>query len=129
MRVSGTWANTTYFPDSDNASSVPPAGFSGVLTRTEWHGVVEFSKAVDAQIVTSFATSLGVRDAAGVWTSDQARRFLAYTRAAGGSVAAAEFMNEPTLAVMGGAPTGYDAAASGISKYSERSRSKPFPRC
>ena len=61
VRVSGTWANTTYFPDSDNASSVPPAGFSGVLTRTEWHGVVEFSKAVDAQIVTSFATSLDVK--------------------------------------------------------------------
>ena len=29
VRVSGTWANTTYFPDSDEAPKAPPAGFSG----------------------------------------------------------------------------------------------------
>jgi hypothetical protein len=59
------------------------------------------------------ATSPGVRDAAGQWQSDQARRFFAYTRSVGGRIAAAEFMNEPTLAAMGGAPRGYDAAAYG----------------
>ena len=26
VRVSGTWANTTYFPDSDDAPKAPPAG-------------------------------------------------------------------------------------------------------
>lgn len=36
VRVSGTWANTTYFPDSDNALSAPPAGFNGILTRQQW---------------------------------------------------------------------------------------------
>ena len=41
------------------------------------------------------------------------RRLLAYTRSVGGSIAAAEFMNEPDLAEMGGAPAGYDAAAYG----------------
>jgi hypothetical protein len=59
------------------------------------------------------ATSPGVRDAAGLWQSDQAGRLFAYTKAVGGSIAAAEFMNEPTLAAMGGAPKGYDAAAYG----------------
>ena len=114
VRVSGTWANTTYFHDSDSpAPKTPPKGFNGVLTRRQWKGVVDFSHAVDAKIVTSFATSPGVRDAHGVWTPKQARQILAYTKSIGGSIAAAEFMNEPTLAAMGGAPKGYDAAAYG----------------
>ena len=96
-----------------SAAAKPPAGFSGVLSREQWKGVVDFANAVDAQIVTSFATSPGTRDSAGVWTPEQARRFVTYTRSVGGSIAAAEFMNEPTFAAMGGAPAGYDAAAYG----------------
>jgi hypothetical protein len=114
MRVSGTWANSTYFQDSDDpAPAVPPAGFGGVLTRQEWRGVVDFSRAVKARIVTSFAISEGVRDARGVWTPEQAQKLLAFTKAIGGTIAAAEFFNEPTFAAMGGAPKGYDAAAYG----------------
>jgi heparanase len=45
-----------------------------------------------------------------VWTADQARRFLAYTRSVGGTIAAAEFFNEPSDPAAGGAPPGYDAA-------------------
>jgi heparanase 1 len=113
LRVSGTWANTTYFADRDNPPSAPPAGFKGVLTRQQWRGVVDFSRSVDAPIVTSFAVSSGARDADGVWNPDQARHLLAYTRSIGGRIAAAEFMNEPNLAAMGGVPTGYNAAAYG----------------
>ncbi len=113
MRVSGTWANTTYFAESDDAPSTPPSGFSAVLSRERWKAVIDFAHAVDAEIVTSMATSPGARDAAGRWQSDQARRFFAYTRSVGGRIAATEFMNEPTLAAMGGAPKGYDAAAYG----------------
>lgn len=114
VRVSGTWANTTYFQNSDEtAPKMPPKGFNAVLTRQQWKGVVDFAQAVDAKIVTSFATSVGTRNAAGVWTPDQARQFLGYTKSIGGSIAAAEFMNEPTFAAMGGAPKGYDTAAYG----------------
>jgi heparanase len=112
MRVSGTWANAVYFADSDETSpATPPTGFEGVLTRREWAGVVDFAHAVNAGIVTSFAISAGVRDSAGLWTPDQARRFLAYTKSIGGDIEAAEFFNEPTFAAMEGAPPGYDAAA------------------
>jgi hypothetical protein len=111
VRVSGTWANTTYFYDADGAPpKTPPKGFNGILTRKEWAGVVDFAKAVDARIVTSFTTSPGTRTTAGVWTPEQARQFLSYTKSLGGSIAAAEFMNEPNLAAMGGAPKGYTAA-------------------
>ncbi|MEO6966729.1 MAG: hypothetical protein ABI076_12680 [Acidobacteriaceae bacterium] len=114
VRVSGTWANTTYFDDTNGpAPSHPPFGFNGVLTRKQWKGVVDFSHAVDAQIVTSVATSAGTRNAAGVWTPDQAGKFLSYTRSIGGNIAAAEFMNEPTFAAGGGAPKGYNAASFG----------------
>ena len=69
VRVSGTWANTAYFQDSDSpARASPPRGFNGVLTRGQWRGVVDFGHAVDAKIVTSFATSPGTRNSAGVWT-------------------------------------------------------------
>ncbi len=111
LRVSGTWANSTYFADQDNPPPAPPTGFSGVLTRQQWRGVVEFSRAVGAGIVTSFAVSPGVRDAAGAWKPDQAERLLAYNSSIGGRIAAAEFMNEPNLAEIGGAPAGYDATA------------------
>jgi heparanase len=110
LRVSGTWMNSTYFQDSDDAApNTPPAGFNSVLTRKEWKGVIDFAHAVNAKIVTSFAISAGTRDAAGVWTPKVAKAFVAYTKRAGGSIAAAEFINEPTFAEMGGAPKGYDA--------------------
>lgn len=113
VRVSGTWANTTYLPETDKAPAQPPAGFMGVLTRAQWKGLVDFVNAVDGRIVTSFANGVGTRNAQGVWTISQAQRFIEYTKSLGGSIAAAEFMNEPNLAAMGGAPRGYDAAAYG----------------
>jgi hypothetical protein len=112
LRVSGTWMNSTYFQNSDDpAPATPPKGFNSVLTRKEWKGVVDFSHAADAKIVTSFAISAGTRDAAGVWKPEQAQQLVAYTKSIGGSIAAAEFMNEPTFAEIGGAPKGYDAQA------------------
>ena len=114
LRVSGTWANTTYFQDTDaKEAGAAPAGFGGVLTRPEWKGVLDFSHALNAKIVTSFAVGTGVRDANGLWTPVEAEKFLRFTKSAGGSIAVTEFFNEPTFAGMGGAPKGYDAAAYG----------------
>src|SRR3954453_20847285 len=39
VRVSGTWANISYFPDSEGpAPAAPPKGLNGVLTREQWKG-------------------------------------------------------------------------------------------
>ena len=112
VRVSGTWQNSTYFQNSDQAPTAEaPKGFKGVLTRAEWKGVVDFAHAVDDEIVTSFAVSAGTRANDEAWTSSQAKEFVDYTRSIGGHLAAAEFMNEPTFPVIGGAPADYDAAA------------------
>ncbi|WP_298253742.1 hypothetical protein [Bradyrhizobium sp.] len=110
LRVSGTAANSTFFAGSDSTLSRAPAGYKGVLTRRRWRDVIDFSKAVDAPIVTSFAISPGTRDAKGKWKPDQARKIISATRAAGGHIAAVEFMNEPDLPAIGGAPAGYGAS-------------------
>ncbi len=110
LRVSGTWQNSTYFQDDDEpALKQPPKGFNSVLTRTQWKAVVDFARQVGAEIVTSASISPGTRDAEGVWTPAQAKAMFDYTKSLGGSIAAIEFMNEPTFAMMGGAPQGYDA--------------------
>lgn len=118
VRVSGTWRNSSYFQDNDEPPlKVVPDGFQNVLTRAEWKSVVDFGRAVDAEIVTSFASSAGTRDANGVWTTAQAKALLDYTKAIGGHIAATEFINEPTLMGLGGVPKGY-----GASEYGKESR-------
>jgi len=90
IRVSGTWANSTYFHDSDDAApATPPVGFNGVLTRKQWRGVIDFASAVNAELVSSFAISAGVRDSNGVWTPVEAEKILKFTRNACGSIVAA----------------------------------------
>lgn len=112
LRVSGTWQNSTYFQNDDHpALRQPPEGFKSVLTRAEWKGVIDFSKAIGARVVTSVAISPGARDAQGVWTPSQAKAVFDYTKSLGSDIAATEFMNEPTFPGPGGAPQGYDAAA------------------
>jgi hypothetical protein len=113
VRISGTWANTTYFSDGDTPPKDPPPGYAGVLTRQQWLSAIDFSRVVDAPIVTSMPTGMGTRRPDHVWQPDQARRWLAFTKAHGGTIAAAEYFNEPTLASMGGAPKDYGAAAFG----------------
>jgi len=111
IRVSGIWANTTYFQDNDEPKlSRAPEGYENVLTRAEWKGVIDFCKAMDAKLVTSFAISEGMRDENGNWTFAQAGPLLDYTHSIGGEIHAAEMFNEPSHASHGGVPKGYDAA-------------------
>jgi heparanase len=111
MRVSGTWANSTYFQDDDKPRlAEAPAGFKGVLTRAQWVNVVAFAKAVNAKIVMSFPVSDGTRTPDGTWRPDQARRLLRFTRAIGGSIAAVEPINEPSLRESQGLQKTYNAA-------------------
>ena len=112
IRVSGTWANSVYFHDADGpAPATPPPGFNSILTRAQWKGVVDFVRATGGKLMTSFAWSAGTRDAAGVWTPEHARSLVGYTKTIGGSIDAAEFVNEPNYAANGAAPAGYDGPA------------------
>lgn len=110
VRVSGTWANTVYFQDDDQPKlAEAPEGFETVLTREEWKGVIDFVKAVDGELITSFAISEGIRDESGNWTSTQLEALLNYTKSIGGEIAGAEMFNEPSHASHGGAPENYNS--------------------
>lgn len=111
VRVSGSWANSIYFHDAATpAPEKAPSGFEGVLTRAQWRGVLDFARAANARLMTSFAISQGVRDSSGTWTPVQAHKLVRYTNTLGGRIAAAEFFNEPDMPEYAGAPKGYDAA-------------------
>ncbi|MEI6418450.1 MAG: hypothetical protein WCO82_05225, partial [Sphingomonadales bacterium] len=113
-RVSGTWSNNSYVAGKGETVAAPPPGFAQVLQRDQWRAVVDFAKAVDAGIVTSFAASTGTRDAAGNWQPAQAQRLVDLTREAGGTLAAAEFFNEPNAPTAAqGMPASYTAADYG----------------
>lgn len=108
VRVSGSWANSIYFQDDDNPAAPPPAGYQGVMTRKQWAGLVEFAKAVDARILTSFPVSPGARNPSdGAWNPNGARRLFAYTRALGSRIDAVELMNEPNVSRTAYAPDDY----------------------
>ena len=110
MRVSGSWANYVYFQDNDSTKlEQAPEGFRNVLSREEWRGVLDFAAATDADLMTSFTISSGVRDADGRWTPDQARQLLDFTKEEGGTVDAVQFFNEPNMPEYAGAPKGYTA--------------------
>lgn len=109
IRVSGTWANAVYFQDNDEPKpATVPDGYKNVLTRQQWKGVLDFCKAIDAKLVTSFAICDGMRDKEGNWSPDQLQLLLKYTKSQGGEIAAAEMFNEPSHASHGDAPDGYD---------------------
>lgn len=111
VRVSGTWTNATYFQDNDEPIQPAPEGFLNVLTRSQWKGVLDFLKATNSELVTSFAVSSGVRNQDGVWTPVEAQKLVNYTKSLGGSVAAAELFNEPTMPLSGGLMNpNYDAS-------------------
>lgn len=111
VRVSGTWANSTYFQDNDEPKmETAPEGYENILTRAEWKGVVDFCKATNSKLVTSFTISDGIRDDEGNWTTAQIKPLLNYTKSIGGEIAAAEMFNEPSHASHGNTPEGYNAA-------------------
>ncbi len=107
VRVSGSWANSTYFDADGSTGGVAPEGFNAVLTADQWRGVGEFADALDSKVITSFPSSPGTRDADGRWLPDQARSLLQFSVDNDIPLVAAELFNEPTLPV--GMPADYDA--------------------
>lgn len=77
VRVSGTWANGVYFQNNDESKlTSTPNGFQNILNRQQWKGVVDFCKAVDGKLVTSFPISDGMRDENGTWQPHQVKAIL-----------------------------------------------------
>ena len=107
IRVSGTWATSTYYDFDGTTGGKVPEGFKSILTKEQWIGVLEFVKAVGGKLLVSVANCPGIHSADEPWNPSQAKILFDFSREYGVPIEAAEFMNEPNLLAGSGAPKGY----------------------
>ena len=107
IRVSGSWATKTYYDFDGHTGGKAPEGFQSVLTKDQWVGVLEFAKAVDGKILVSVGNCEGNHPGGGPLDLSQAKLLFKFSSDYGVPIAAAEFMNEPNILEMSGAPKGY----------------------
>ena len=107
IRVSGTWATTTYYDFEGKTGGVAPEGFKSVLTKEQWIGVLDFVKHLGAKLLVSVSNCEGIHSAEEPWNPDQAKLLFDFSREYGVPIEAAEFMNEPNLLAGSGGPKGY----------------------
>lgn len=109
VRVSGTWANKTYYDFDGHTGGVVPEGFQNLLTKEQWIGVLEFVKAIDGKLLVSMANCPGIHKANEPFPLDQAELLFRFSKEYGVPISAAEFTNEPNMMAMSGLPEGYTA--------------------
>ncbi len=107
VRVSGTWATSTYYDFDGHTCGSVPKGFQSVLTKKQWDDVLDYVKAIGGKLLVSVANCSGVHREDGTLDLEQARMLFTYSREYGVPISAAEFMNEPNLLKMSGAPEEY----------------------
>lgn len=110
VRVSGTWANKTYYDFDGHTGGQVPEGFQNLLTREQWIGVLDFVKAIGAKLLVSVANCPGIHSADQPWTPEQAELLFGLSKEYGVPVSAAEFTNEPNMMALSGLPAGYTPA-------------------
>ena len=111
VRVSGTWANKTYYDfEGKYADGTVPEGFQNVLTKQQWLNLLDFVKAVDGKLLVSIANCPGIHSADEPMPFDQAELLFRTSKEYGVPISAAEFTNEPNLIALSGLPKGYTAA-------------------
>ena len=110
VRVSGTWANKTYYDFDGKCNGKAPEGFQNVLTKQQWLNLLDFVKAVDAKLLVSIANCPGIHAADEPMPFAQADLLFRTSKEYGVPISAAEFTNEPNLIALSGLPKGYTAA-------------------
>lgn len=110
VRVSGTWATKTYYDFDGTTGGRAPEGYASVLTREQWIGVLEFVRAIDGKLLISVSNCAGDHPNGGELDLTQTKKIFDFSHAYGVDIDAAEFMNEPNMLEMSGAPRGYTPA-------------------
>ena len=110
IRVSGTWANKTYYDFDGKCGGKVPEGFQNVLTKEQWLNLLDFVKAVDGKLLVSIANCPGIHAAEEPMPFKQAELLFKTSKEYGVPISAAEFTNEPNLIALSGLPQGYTAA-------------------
>lgn len=107
IRVSGTWATKTYYDFEGTTNGIAPEGYQSVLTREQWSNIINFVKAVDAKLLVSASNCAGDHKDNGHLDLKQIKKLFALTDELGGKIDAFEFMNEPNMLQISGAPIWY----------------------
>ena len=107
VRVSGTWANKTYYDFDGHTNGQVPEGYQNLLTEAQWKGVLDFVKVVDGKLLVSVANCPGNHSAEEPWDPAQMKLLFDYSRNYGVPIRAAEFTNEPNALELSGLPKGY----------------------
>ena len=107
VRVSGTWATKTYYDFSNQPCTTPPKGYQNVLTKAQWIGVLDFVRYIDAKLLISVSNCQGDHPNGGALNLKQAEKIFKLSADYGVEIAAVEFMNEPNMLQLSGAPEGY----------------------
>ena len=110
VRVSGTWANKTYYDFDNKYEGKVPEGFQNVLSKQQWLNLLDFVKAVDGKLLVSIANCPGIHSADEPIPFEQAELLFRTSKEYGVPIAAAEFTNEPNMLEISGLPKGYTAA-------------------
>ena len=61
VRVSGTWATSTYYDFDGHTCGSVPKGFQSVLTKKQWDDVLDYVKAIGGKLLVSVANCSGDR--------------------------------------------------------------------
>ena len=110
VRVSGTWANKTYYDFDGHCKGIVPEGFQNLLTKQQWLNLLDFVKAIDGKLLISIANCPGIHSADEPMPFEQADLLFKTSKEYGVPISAAEFTNEPNLIALSGLPKGYTAA-------------------
>jgi len=110
VRVSGTWANKTYYDFDGHCNGKVPEGFQNLLTKDQWLSLLDFVKAIDGKLLVSIANCPGIHSADEPMPFEQADLLFRTSKEYGVPISAAEFTNEPNLIALSGLPKGYTAA-------------------
>ena len=110
IRVSGSWATKTYYDFDGTTGGKAPEGYASVLTKEQWIGVLDFVKAVNGKLLISVSNCAGDHPNNGALDLTQTKKIFTLSHEYGVDIDAAEFMNEPNMLAMSGAPKGYAAA-------------------
>ena len=121
VRVSGTWANKTYYDFDGKCNGKAPEGFQNVLTKKQWLSLLDFVKAIDGKLLVSIANCPGIHAADEPMPFDQAELLFKTSKEYGVPISAAEFTNEPNLIALSGLPQAlhgeYSAHSAGFQRH------------
>ncbi len=110
IRVSGSWATKTYYDLDGTSGNKVPEGYASILTKEQWIGVLDFVKEVGGKLLISVSNCAGDHPDGGPLNLAQTKKIFDFSHEYGVDIDAAEFMNEPNMLEMSGAPAGYTAA-------------------